>query len=161
MLVNPANATTIESTLRGVEAAADAMRLQIQILNASTIREIDVAFATLENQRADALFVSNDPFLLDRRIQLALLAVLHRMPAIYQDRLNVEVGGLVSYGPSVADAFRQIGAYAGRILKGAKPADLPVVQSTKFELVINASTARMVGLTVGPTLLARADEVIE
>jgi len=139
VLVNPANATTIESTLRGVEAAADAMRLQIQILNASTIREIDAAFATLENQRADALFVSNDPFLLDRRIQLAL----------------------VSYGPSVADAFRQIGAYASRILKGAKPADLPVVQSTKFELVINASTARMVGLTVGPTLLARADEVIE
>jgi ABC-type uncharacterized transport system substrate-binding protein len=161
VLVNPANATTIESTLRGVEPAAAAMGLQIQVLNASSIREIDAAFATLESQRADALFVSNDPFLLDRRIQLALLAVLHRIPAIYQDRLNAEVGGLVSYGPSVADAFRQIGAYAGRILKGAKPADLPVVQSTKFELVINASTARMVGLTVPTTLLASADEVIE
>src|SRR5262249_51653039 len=161
VLVNPANAATIDSTLKGVEAAAGAMRLQINVLNASTIREIDAAFATVESQRADALFVSNDPFLLDRRVQLAMLAVLHKVPAIYQDRLNAEAGGLVSYGPSVADAFREIGAYAGRILKGAKPADLPVVQSTTFELVINASTARMVGVTVPPTLLARADEVIE
>jgi putative ABC transport system substrate-binding protein len=161
VLVNPANATTIESTLRGVELAAGAMGLQIQVLNASTIREIDAAFATLESQRADALFVSNDPFLLDRRVQLALLAVLHRVPAIYQDRLNAEVGGLVSYGPSVGDAFRQIGAYAGRILKGAKPADLPVVQSTKFELVINHQTARILGLAVPDKLLATADEVIE
>jgi putative tryptophan/tyrosine transport system substrate-binding protein len=161
VLVNPANAATIDSTLKGVEAAAGAMRLQINVLNASTIREIDAALATVESQRADALFVTNDPFLLDRRVQLAMLAVLHRVPAIYQDRLNAEVGGLVSYGPSVADAFRQIGAYAGRILRGAKPADLPVVQSTKFELVINTSTARMLGLTVPETLLARADEVIE
>ena len=161
VLVNPANAATIDSTLKGVEAAAGAMRLQINVLNASTIREIDAALATVESQRADALFVSNDPFLLDRRVQLAMLAVLHRVPAIYQDRLNAEVGGLVSYGPSVADAFRQIGAYAGRILRGAKPADLPVVQSTKFELVINTSTARMLGLTVPDKLLVAADEVIE
>jgi putative tryptophan/tyrosine transport system substrate-binding protein len=161
VLVNPANAATIDSTLKGVEAAAGAMRLQINVLNASTIREIDAAFATVESQRADAVFVSNDPFLLDRRVQLAMLAVLHKVPAIYQDRLNAEVGGLVSYGPSVADAFRQIGAYAGRILKGAKPAHLPVVQSSKFELVINASTARMLGIAISDKLLVAADQVIE
>jgi putative ABC transport system substrate-binding protein len=143
VLVNPANATTTESTLRGVEPAARAMGLRIQVLNASTIREIDAAFAALVSERPDALFVANDPFLLDRRVQLALLAVLHRLPAIYQERLNSEVGGLMSYGTNIADAFRQLGVYAGRILKGAKPADLPVVQSSKFELVINAATARM------------------
>jgi ABC-type uncharacterized transport system substrate-binding protein len=161
VLVNPANATTTESTLRGVEPAARAMGLRIQVLNASTIREIDAAFAALVSERPDALFVANDPFLLDRRVQLALLAVLHRLPAIYQERLNSEVGGLMSYGTNIADAFRQLGVYAGRILKGAKPADLPVVQSSKFELVINAATARMLGLTVPDKLLALADEVIE
>jgi putative tryptophan/tyrosine transport system substrate-binding protein len=161
VLVNPANATTTESTLRGVEPAARAMGLESQVLNASTIREIDAAFATLVSERPDALFVANDPFLLDRRVQLALLAVLHRIPAIYQDRLNVEVGGLMSYGTNIADAFRQVGIYTGRILKGAKPGDLPVVQSSKFELVINASTARMLGLAVPEKLLVAADEVIE
>jgi putative tryptophan/tyrosine transport system substrate-binding protein len=161
VLVNPANATTTESTLRGVEPAARAMGLESQVLNASTIREIDGAFATLVSERPDALFVANDPFLLDRRVQLALLAVLHRLPAIYQDRLNAEVGGLMSYGTNIADAFRQVGIYTGRILKGAKPGDLPVVQSSKFELVINASTARMLGLAVPEKLLVAADEVIE
>jgi putative tryptophan/tyrosine transport system substrate-binding protein len=161
VLVNPANATTAESTLRGVEPAARAMGLRIQVVNASTIREIDAAFATLVSERPDALFVANDPFLLDRRVQLALLAVLHRLPAIYQDRLNSEAGGLMSYGTNIADAFRQLGVYAGRILKGAKPADLPVLQSSKFELVINAATARMLGLTVPDKLLVGADEVIE
>jgi putative tryptophan/tyrosine transport system substrate-binding protein len=160
VLVDPAN-TANESTLRDTEAAARAMGLQIQVLNASTIREIDAAFATLVNERPDALFVGPGPFLINRRVQLALLAVLHRVPAIYQDRLNAEVGGLMSYGASLGDAWRQVGAYTGRILKGAKPADLPVVQSTKFELVINASTARMLGLTVPDKLLATADEVIE
>jgi putative ABC transport system substrate-binding protein len=161
VLVNPADATQTASVLRGVEPAARAMGLQIQVLNASTIREIDAAFATLASKRPDALFVSNEPFLIDRRLQLSLLAVLHRIPAIYQDRLYAEVGGLMSYGANIADAYRHIGVYTGRILKGAKPADLPVVQSSKFELVINASTARMLGLTVPDKLLATADEVIE
>jgi putative ABC transport system substrate-binding protein len=147
--------------LRGVEPAARGIGLQIQVLNASAIREIDAAFATLVRERPDALFVAPDPLLIDRRVQLALLAVLHRVPAIYQDRLNAEAGGLMSYGPNLGDAYRHIGAYTGRILKGAKPADLPVVQSSKFELVINASTARMLGLTVPDKLLAAADEVIE
>jgi hypothetical protein len=118
-------------------------------------------FATLASERPDALFVNVDPFFLDRRVQLALLAVLHRVPAIYQDRLNAEVGGLISYGPGLGNAWRQVGVSTGRILKGAKPADLPVVQSSKFELVINASTARMLGLTVPDKLLVAADEVIE
>jgi len=128
VLVNPANATQTASALRGVEPAARAMELQIQVLNASTNREIDAVFATLASERPDALFVSNDAFFVDRRVQLALLAVLHRVPAIYQDRLYAEVGGLISYGTNIADAFRHVGVYTGRILKGAKPADLPVVQ---------------------------------
>ena len=159
VLVDPVTAN--EATLRDAGAAARAMGLQIQVLTAGTIREIDGAFATLVNERADALFVGPGPFLIDRRVQLALLAVLHRVPAIYQDRLNTEAGGLMSYGGSLGDAWRQVGAYTGRILKGAKPADLPVVQSSKFELVINASTARMLGLTVPDKLLVAADEVIE
>ena len=161
VLVNPANATTTETTVRDVEAAARAMGLQIQVLNASTSREIDAAFATFVRERPDALFVDIDAFLNSRRVQLAQLASRHAVPATYPLRDFAEVGGLMSYGTNIADAFRQIGVYAGRILKGAKPADLPVVQSTKFELVINAETARMLGLTVPPTLLALADEVIE
>jgi putative ABC transport system substrate-binding protein len=144
-----------------MEAAARGTRLQIQAFNVSTIREIDAAFATFVRERPDALFVPGDPFLSGRRVQLAQLAAYHRLPATYSLRDYAEAGGLISYGPSITDAWRQIGVYAGRILKGAKPADLPVVQSNKFELVINAGTARMLGLTVPDKLLALADEVIE
>jgi ABC-type uncharacterized transport system substrate-binding protein len=161
VLVNPANTTTTEATLRDVGAAARAKGLQIRVLNASTIREMDDAFAAPTSERPDALFVANDPFLIDRRVQLAQLAAHHSIPAAHQDRLYAEVGGLMSYGPSLGDAYRQVGMYTGRILKGARPADLPVVQSSKFELVINGSTARMLRLTVPPSLLATADEVIE
>jgi putative ABC transport system substrate-binding protein len=160
VFANPTNPTT-EPALKDVGEAAGAMGLQIQVFNVSSVREIDAAFATLASERADGLFVANDPFFFDRRVQLAQLAAHHSLPAIHQDRLFVEVGGLMSYGASVGDALRQVGIYTGRILKGAKPADLPVVQSTKFELVINASTARMLRLTVPDKLLATADEVIE
>lgn len=161
VFVNPANATTAETTLRDVELAARAMGLQIQVFNVSSSREINAAFATFERSRPDALFVGGDGFFGARRVQLALLAALHRIPATYATREIAEAGGLMSYGSNVPDAWRQVGVYTGRILKGAKPADLPVVQASKFELVLNAETARMLGLTVPPTLLARADEVIE
>jgi putative tryptophan/tyrosine transport system substrate-binding protein len=161
VLVNPANPAYTESTLRDVGAAARAMGLQIQVFNAGTIPEIDATFAALVSERPDALFIANDPFLIDRRAQLAQLAARHALPATHQDRLYAEVGGLMSYGANLGDAYRQVGLYTGRIVKGAKPADLPVVQSTKFELVINASTARMLGLAVPQTLLVAADEVIE
>jgi putative tryptophan/tyrosine transport system substrate-binding protein len=161
VLVNPANAEVTEPTLRDVEAAAGAMGLQIRILNADTSGEIDAAFATVVRERPDALFVGPTPFFVVRRVQLALLAARSGVPAIYNVRDNVVAGGLMSYGASLRDAYRQVGIYAGRILKGAKPADLPVVQATKFELVINAQTARMLSLTVPASLLAIADEVIE
>jgi putative tryptophan/tyrosine transport system substrate-binding protein len=161
VLVDPVGVTTTGSTLRDVEAAARAMRLQIRVLNASTSDEIEAAFASFEDERPDALIVGISPFFLTRRVQLAQLAARHTIPAIYQDRLHVDVGGMISYGASLTDAYRQVGAYTGRILKGAKPADLPVLQSSKFELVINHPTARMLGVVVPPTLLARADEVIE
>jgi putative ABC transport system substrate-binding protein len=161
VLVNPANAPGTESTVRDVEAAARAIGLQIQVFNASTSREIDAAFATLVSERPDALFVGAGPFWIDRRVQLAQLAARHALPAIYQDRLNAEAGGLMSYGASLTDAYRQFGTYVGRILKGAKPTELPVLQSSKFELVINAPTARMLGLNMPQALLATADEVIE
>ena len=161
VLVNPANAPTTETTLRDVEPAARALGLQIQIFNASTSREIDAAFATLVRERPDTLFVGNDAFFNARRVQLALLAGRHGVPAIYSDREYAEAGGLMTYGSNIVDVYRQVGVYAGRILKGAKPADLPVVQSSKFELVINAQTARMLGLTVPDKLLVAADEVIE
>ena len=154
VLVNPANAADAETTLRDVEAAARAMGLQIQVLNASTIREIDAAFATFARERPDALFVGSDPSLPAGVSNWSTLAARHAIPAIYPLRDFAEAGGLMSYGANIADACRQVGAYAGRILKGAKPADLPVVQSTKFELVINPQTARMLGLDVPPTLLA-------
>jgi ABC-type uncharacterized transport system substrate-binding protein len=159
-LVNPADDTS-ETTVKDVEAAARAIGLQIQVLKASTSREINAAFATFVRERPDALFVGPGPFLSSRRVQLANLASHHSIPATYELRNYAEAGGLMSYGTDNTDAWRQIGVYAGRILKGAKPADLPVMQASKFELVINAQTARMLGLTVPPPLLARADEVIE
>jgi putative tryptophan/tyrosine transport system substrate-binding protein len=161
VLVNPTNAVSSENTAKGVDAAARAIGLQVWVLNASTSREIDAAFATFVCERPDALFVGGDTVFASRRVQLAHLATRHAIPAIYAQREYTEAGGLMSYGTNIADAFRQVGVYTGRILKGAKPADLPVVQSTKFELVINAQTARTLGLTVPPSLLARADEVIE
>jgi putative ABC transport system substrate-binding protein len=161
VLVNPANAEVTESTLTDVEVAARAIGIQIQVLKASTSDEINAAFVSLVRERPDALFIGPGPFFTTRRVQLAQLAARHAVPAIYSLRESAEVGGLISYGASVTDAFHQVGVYAGRVLKGAKPADLPVVQPTKFELVINVETARMLGLTVPPSLLARADEVIE
>ena len=161
VLVNPTNPATSEATLRDVGLAARALGLQIVVLNASTSREINAAFATFVGERPDALFVGTDPFFTNRRIQLVHLATLHKVPATYTGRLFAELGGLMSYGSDILDAYRQVGAYVGRILKGAKPADLPVMQSSKFELVINHETARMLGLDVPPTLLAQADEVIE
>ena len=161
VLVNSTNAAGTVSTLGHLEPAARAMGLQIQVLNASTSREIDAAFATIVRERLDALFVSPNPFFFSRRMQLTHLASRHAVPATYALRTYAEAGGLMSYGTSLRDAYRQIGVYAGRILKGAKPADLPVVQASKFELVINAQTARMLGLTVSQSLLSTADEVIE
>ena len=161
VLVNPAGGSDAEATVRDVEPASRAMGLQIQVLKASTSREIDTAFATFVRERPDAVFVSLDPFLNSRRAQLVNLASRHAVPASFSNRDFAEIGGLMSYGADIADAFRQVGVYVGRILKGAKPADLPVVQASKFELVINAQTARMLGLTVPPSLLATADEVIE
>ena len=161
VLVNPANTSTAEATLRDLPEAARAIGLKIQVLNASTSREIEAAFATLVRDRADALFVALDEVLTSRRVQFATLAARHGIPAAYTTREVVEVGGLMSYGTDTVDMFRQVGVYTGQILKGAKPADLPVLQSTKFEFVINLQTARALGLTVPPSLLARADEVIE
>jgi putative ABC transport system substrate-binding protein len=161
VLVDPADEANTRSTLRDAEAAARAMGLRIQVVNATTTHEIDAAFEAMAREKADALFVGAFPFLNGRRVQLVQLAAFHRLPATYSQRETAEVGGLMSYGANLQDAYRQLGVYAGRILKGAKPADLPVVQSSKFELVINASTARMLGLTVPDKLLVAADEVIE
>ena len=146
VLVNPTNAANTETTLRDVEGAARAIGLQIQVLNAGSSGEINAAFKTIARERPDALFVGADPFFTGRRVQLANLASHHSIPATYSARESAEAGGLMSYGANVADAWRQVGVYTGRILKGAKPADLPVVQTSKFELVINAETARMLGL---------------
>jgi putative ABC transport system substrate-binding protein len=160
VLVNPAGVAP-ETMLRDVEAAARAMGLQIQVLNAGTSREINAAFAGFVRERPDALFVGPDPFFISRRVQLVHLASRHAVPAAYTGRDYAVAGGLMSYGSNLTDAFRQVGVYTGRILKGVKPADLPVVQASKFELVINAETARMLGLTVPDKLLVAADEVIE
>jgi len=161
VLVDPANKEITEATLREVEPAARAMGLQIHVLNASNGREVGAAFAAFERERPDALFVSIGTLFTARRVQLATLAVRHMIPMTSGNRQITEAGGLMSYGANVTDAYRQVGVYAGRILKGEKPADLPVVQATKFELVINVETARMLGLTVPDKLLATADEVIE
>jgi ABC-type uncharacterized transport system substrate-binding protein len=161
VLVNPSDVVNTENTLRQVEAAARAVGLQIRILRASTAREIEEAFTVIGQERPDALFVGAAAFLNIRRVQLAQLAALHRLPMTFVLREGAEAGALMSYGPSIVDAYRQCGVYAGRIIKGAKPADLPVMQASKFELVINLATARQLGLTLPPTLLALADEVIE
>jgi putative ABC transport system substrate-binding protein len=161
VLVNPANASTAEATLREVPDAARALGLQTQVLNASTGRDIEAAFAALVRDRADALFVAPDSFLISRRVQLATLAARHGIPATYPVREIVEVGGLMSYAVNVSDAWRQVGTYTGQILKGAKPTDLPVVQSTKLEFVINLQTARALGIEVPNSIQLLADEVIE
>jgi len=161
VLVNPANVPAAEATLREIPEAARALGLQIQVLKASTKSEIEAAFATLARDRAEALFVTPDGFFTSRRVQLATLATRHGIPAAYSNREYVEAGGLMSYGVDLPDACRQVGVYTGQILKGAKPADLPVVQSTKFEFVINMQTARAIGLEVPNSLQLLADEVIE
>ena len=161
VLLNPADPMVAETTLREVQEAARAIALPINILKASTSSEIDAAFAALVSERADALFVASSNYFHSRRVQLAVLAARYRIPVILPQRDFVEAGGLMSYGTNIEDSIRQVGVYAGKILKGAKPADLPVVQSTKFEFVINLKTVKALGLDVPPTLLARADEVIE
>jgi putative ABC transport system substrate-binding protein len=161
VLLNPANVPPAQTTLRQVQEAARTIGLQIHVLNASTSREIDAVFATLAHERPDALFVAPDAFFIGRRVQIATLAARDRIPAAYVGREFVEVGGLMSYGTDLADRLRQIGVYTGKILNGAKPADLPVVQATKFTLAINLTTATALGLTIPETLLATADEVIQ
>jgi putative tryptophan/tyrosine transport system substrate-binding protein len=160
LLINPNNMNA-EDVTKDLTAAGAAMGVQIELVHASNILEIDAAFASLVRKRADALVTGTDSFLYNRRLQIATLATRHAIPAVYNAREYAEAGGLMSYGTSLMEAFRQVGAYTGRILQGAKPADLPVVQSSKFEFVINLSTARALGLQIPPTLLARADEVIE
>ncbi len=160
VLVNPVN-PSIDTTLREVQEAAPTLGLQIQVLKASTISEIDAAFAALARERPDALFVTGDAFFLDRRVQFATLTARDRIPATYSIREAVAAGGLMSYGPDFVEVFRQIGVYAGSILKGVKPADLPVLQSTKLEFVLNLQTARALGINVPPGVLSITDEVIE
>jgi putative ABC transport system substrate-binding protein len=160
LLVNPRVPQT-ETVTRDVAAAASAIGLQIDVVEASESREIEAAFRTLVRNRADALVIGADPFFANRRLQLATLATRHAIPAIFNIREYAEAGGLMSYGTSLIETYRQVGIYTGKILKGAKPADLPVEQSSKFELIINLPTARALGLEVPSTLLARADEVIE
>jgi putative ABC transport system substrate-binding protein len=161
VLVNPANAPNAESIVRDVGPAAHTMGLQIKLLSAGDSREIDAAFATFAHERPDALFVGNDQFFTSRRVQLVNWASRYALPSIFSAHEIAEAGGLMSYGTSQADAWRQVGAYTGRILKGEKPAELPVVQSSKFKFVINHQTARMLRLTVPEKLLVAADEVIE
>jgi putative ABC transport system substrate-binding protein len=161
VLINPKNAAIADTTVRDVSAAARPLGLQIQTLEAATGSEIDVAFATIQREQPDALFVGADPYFTARRIQIVQHAAQKSMPATYASREIAEVGGLMSYGASIPDAYHLLGAYTGRILKGAKPSDLPVAQATKFELVINHQTAKMLSLTVPVSLLSIADEVIE
>jgi putative tryptophan/tyrosine transport system substrate-binding protein len=161
LLMNPTNALNTSATFKEVEPVAHILGLEVRVFNASTSLEIDAAFAAFVAWRPDALFVAPDGFFTSRRVQLAALAARHALPASYSVRDHVEVGGLTSYGASLIDAYRQLGTFIGRVLKGAKPGELPVVQSTKFELVINAQIARMLGLTIPPGVLAIADEVIE
>ena len=161
VLVNPTNTTATENALRDLHEAAPIIGLQIQVLKATTIAEIDAAFAMLARERPDALFVGPDGFFTTRRVQFAILAARERLPAAYTQRGYVAAGGLMSYGSDQVEMIRQAGSYTGSILRGAKPADLPVLQSTKFEFVINTQTARALGIDVHPGMLAIADEVIE
>jgi putative ABC transport system substrate-binding protein len=161
VLVNPVSTAQNEFTLRELEPAARATRVQIQILNAGTRQEIDAAFEVIARERPDALLVTPDTFFTSRRVQLVNLATRYAIPTAFPNREFAEIGALMSYGTSISNAWRQSGSYAARILKGAKPADLPVLQSTEFDLVINAQTARMLGLTVPDKLLVAADEVID
>jgi len=161
VLINPSNAVEAEPALKQVTMAARTMGLQFRVLNATNSAEIGAAFATFVRERPDALFVTADPMFTARRVQITHLASRHAIPATYSTRDHVEAGGLMSYGTNVPDAWRQAGGYAGRILKGAKPGDLPVVQASKFELVINHEAARLIALTVPQSLLTSADEVIE
>jgi len=160
VLVNPTGPNA-ETTLRDVLPAVSAMGLDTRIFKVGTSREIGAAFEALARERPDALLVDLDPFLTSRRVQLVTLAARHAIPAAYAVREFAEIGGLMSYGSSLTDAYRQVGIYTARVLKGTKPAELPVAQASKFELVINAETARILGLTLPPMLIARADEVIE
>jgi putative tryptophan/tyrosine transport system substrate-binding protein len=160
VLVNPANPNT-EATLKEVAAAARSMSLQVQVFNASSRQDIDAVFATVVRERPDGVFIGGDPFFISRRVQLTNLTVRHAIPAAFSQREYAEIGGLISYGSNIADAYRQVGVYVGRILKGAKPAELPVVQASKFELIINHPTARILGLQIPDKLIALADEVIE
>jgi len=161
VLVDPGNAAITESTVQDVQKAAPIMGLQTQIINATTVGEINEVFAAFERERPDALFVAPDPFLSSRRVQLAILTARDRIPATYAVRDYVEAGGLMSYGPDFTDMFRQVGVYTGSILKGAKPGALPVLQSNKFDLVINITTANALGLTIPAGMMSIADEVIE
>jgi len=161
LLINPLNTFSAEATLKEAPEAARSLGLQLQVFKAGTSSEIDAVFGALAREPTDALFLAGDAFYASRRVQLATLAARERIPMTVSARELVEAGALISYGTDIADSFRQIGVYTGNILKGTKPADLPVVQSTKFELVINLQTAKALGLEVPPTLLARADEVIE
>ncbi len=161
LLVNRGNTTSTEVTVREGQKAAAALGIETRVLNASTIADIDVAFATMTRERADALYVASDAFFNNRRVQIATLAARDRIPASYSTRDTVDVGGLMSYGADIHDMFRQVGIYTGRILKGEKPADLPVLQSTKFEFILNLQTARALGIEVPPGVLSIADEVIE
>ena len=161
VLVNPSNTAVTDATLLGTKEAAATLGLQIQILNASSIGEIDAAFATLARARPEALFVGGDAFFISRRTQFVTLTARDKIPATYSLRGYVAAGGLMSYGTDIGDAFHQVGVYTGSVLKGAKPADLPVLQSTKFEFVLNLQTARLLGIELPPGIISIADEVIE
>ena len=161
VLVNPANAASTETTLRQVQEAVGTFGLKMQVFSASTRGEIEAVFALLVGERPDVLFVAGDAFFGSRRMQFTTLAARDRIPAAYSSRAYVAAGGLMSYGTDATDHYRQVGAYTGKILKGANPADLPVLQPTKFELAINLKTAKALGLTIPETLLATADEVIQ
>jgi putative ABC transport system substrate-binding protein len=161
LLVNPDNVGNTETFVKDAETAAPAIGLQLQVLNASNSDEIDAAFATLVNDHADAVLIGPDAFFNSRRVQIAILAARYMVPVVYTVRDYIEAGGLMSYGTDLTNSVRQQGIYAGRILKGAKPADLPVVQATKFEFVINLRTAKALALELPAALLARADEIID